>query len=190
MAIGLSTASSCSGDKSRNTADTLPSPEEFHADYDIAMVVRSLADAISVGEKLDSADYDYSGILTDGQGTPLYTDVQGSPGLWEVDILSPGEAVIRNIYLGDLLTHDLEEYVTASLHLTPEAGVTPEYRQEDDSELTMYSIPGGELRFETRTGIAPNGLEGPLLSIVIARTENTDHVEKIGHSKHETNKII
>lgn len=61
--------------------------EDFHADNDIAMTVRSLADAIKVGEPLDSTEYDFEGVLTDGQGTPLYTDVQGAPGVWVVDVL-------------------------------------------------------------------------------------------------------
>lgn len=52
----------------------------FHADNDIAMTVRSLVDAVRVGETLLPADYDFVGVLTDGQGTPLYTDVDGAPG--------------------------------------------------------------------------------------------------------------
>ena len=69
-----------------NTEDS-EATEYFHADNDIAMTVRSLADAIKVGEPLDSTEYDFNGVLTDGQGAPLYTDVQGSPGTWIVDVL-------------------------------------------------------------------------------------------------------
>ncbi|MDE7497061.1 MAG: hypothetical protein K2M67_09465 [Muribaculaceae bacterium] len=144
--------------------------EEYHADNDIAMVVRSIADAISVGEPLDSIDYDYEGVLTDGQGTPLYTDVQGAPGQWEVNVVSPDKAVIRNLYLGDLLPKDLESYVINTLALSPRDMVeSDEFDADDESELALYEIPGGELRFETRAGLAPNGLEGPLLSIVILK---------------------
>lgn len=62
--------------------------EDFHADNDIAMTVRSLADAIRVGEPLDTADYNFEGILTDGTGRPLYTNIQGLPGGWDIDVLS------------------------------------------------------------------------------------------------------
>lgn len=152
-----------SGASQEETSDT------YHADNDIAMVVRSLADAISVGEPLDSADYDYDGVLTDGQGTPLYTDVQGTPGQWEVNIVNPGKAVIRNLYLGDLLPDDLEAYIASSMNLSEEDIIlSDEFDSDDESDLTLYGIPGGELRFETRAGIAPNGLEGPLMSIVLA----------------------
>ncbi|MBD5203951.1 MAG: hypothetical protein HDS82_03635 [Bacteroidales bacterium] len=158
----------CEG-KGSHAAEGSESADYYHADNDIAMVVRSLADAVSVGEPLDSVDYDYDGILTDGQGTPLYTDVQGAPGQWEVNVVSPHRAVIRNLYLGDLLPGDLEAYITGSLNLTDADLVeTHEYDSDDESDLALYSIPGGELRFETRAGIAPNGLEGPLMSIVIA----------------------
>lgn len=153
------------GDSSSNhNAET-----EYHADNDIAMVVRSLADAVSVGEPLDSADYDYDGVLTDGQGTPLYTDMQGSPGQWEVNVINPSKAVIRNLYLGDLLPGDLESYITQTLNLEDSDYVeTDEFDSDDESDLSLYNIPGGELRFEVRAGIAPNGLEGPLMSIVVA----------------------
>ena len=50
--------------------------EEFHADNDIAMTVRSVADAIRVGETLDSVGYNFEGVLTDGIGRPLYTGLQ------------------------------------------------------------------------------------------------------------------
>ena len=95
--------------------------------------------------------------------------MQGAPGQWEVNVVSPHRAVIRNLYLGDLLPGDLEAYITGSLNLTDADLVeTHEYDSDDESDLALYSIPGGELRFETRAGIAPNGLEGPLMSIVIA----------------------
>ena len=55
------------------------SQQDFHADNDIAMTLGSIADAIRVGEPLDSATYSYTGVLTDGVGRPLYTDVDGTP---------------------------------------------------------------------------------------------------------------
>lgn len=159
---------SCGNDSKRQETDE-QAAEEFHADNDIAMVVRSLADAISVGEQLDSTDYNFNGILTDGQGTPLYTDVQGAPGQWEVDVVSHRKAVIRNLYLGDLLPEDLESYIVTSLELDEsDHRPTTEFDDDEEADLSLYDIPGGQLRFETRAGIAPNGIEGPLMSIVVA----------------------
>ena len=92
--------------------------DEYVAENDIAMTVRSIVDAISVGESLDTAEYNYNGILTDGEGVPLYTDIQGNPGEWEVDVLSDNSVRIHNLYLGDLLPKDLMEYLTTALSLS------------------------------------------------------------------------
>lgn len=145
--------------------------DDFHADNDIAMTIRSLADALKVGEPLDSTLYDFQGILTDGQGSPLYTDVQGSPGQWEVDVLDERNVIIRNVYLGDLLPADLETYLLHSLHIDKESMIefTAHHAVDDDeTEIAVYDFDGGYLRFEVRAGIAPNGLEGPMLSIVMS----------------------
>lgn len=144
--------------------------EYFHADNDIAMTVRSLADALRQEEPLDSAEYDYEGILTDGQGTPLYTDVQGGPGVWEVDVLDPRNVMIRNVYLGDLLPEALKSYLLQSLEI--EGGSHLEFTaheavDDDETDIEVYDAGGVYMRFEVRAGIAPNGIEGPLVSIVM-----------------------
>lgn len=147
------------------------SAEYFHADNDIAMTVRSIADAIKEGEPLDSAEYDFEGVLTDGQGTPLYTDVQGSPGLWQVDVLDHNNVMIRNLYLGDLLPIDLRTYLLQSLRIddTNRLDYTVHDAVDDDeTEIAIYHSNGVYLRFEVRAGIAPNGLEGPQMSIVMS----------------------
>ncbi len=144
--------------------------DEYHADLDIAMTLRSIADAISVGEPLDTTDYNFEGVLTDGIGHPLYTDIQGMPGVWEVDVLSPTSAVIRNTYLGDLLPEDLQSYVTGSLGISAEnivSRIEPDH--EDESETIVYDFGGGYLRFESRSAIAPNGLEGPYITIIASK---------------------
>ncbi len=166
-------AVSCGGNKNSPTAETStqPEPEEFHADNDIAMTIRSIADAIKVGEPLDSAEYDYLGVLTDGQGTPLYTDVQGAPGEWVVDVIDKGSVTIRNIYLGDLLPDDLRHYILQSLNMDEAHPLEFEAHDavnDDDTQITVYDLRGGFLRFEIRAGIAPNGLEGPLLTIILS----------------------
>lgn len=146
-------------------------PEQaFHADADIAMTVRSLADALKVGEPLDSADYDYEGILTDGQGRPIYTDIQGNPGEWTVDVLSDSSVVIRNVHLGDLLPEDLQEYVVSNLGLGKADIVeSTEYDDDDETELDIYDFGGGLLRFEKRKAHAPNGTDAVFVSIVLNR---------------------
>ena len=138
------------------------------AENDIAMTVRSIVDAISVGESLDTAEYNYNGILTDGEGVPLYTDIQGNPGEWEVDVLSDNSVRIHNLYLGDLLPKDLMEYLTTALSLSESnLCASDEYEDDDETYLEVYNFGSGLIRFETREAYAPNGLEGPLMSIVI-----------------------
>lgn len=145
--------------------------DDFHADNDIAMTIRSLADAIKVGEPLDSSLYDFEGVLTDGQGTPLYTDIQGSPGLWEINVLDKKNVRIRNIYLGDLLPGDLQTYLLQSLSLTdstPFATIEADSLENEGNETTVYDFGGGYMSFEIKSGMAPNGLEGPMLSIIMS----------------------
>lgn len=163
-----------SSSDSKNEDSTKPAENEtteFHADNDIAMTVRSLADAIRVGEPLDSTEYDFEGILTDGQGTPLYTDVQGSPGIWVVDVLDGKNATIRNLYLGDLLPADLEAYLLQSLLLTENDKIlftAHDAVNDEETDISVYDFNGGYLRFEIRAGFASNGLEGPLLTIIMS----------------------
>lgn len=153
--------------------DRLPdnTEEVWHADNDIAMTVRSLADALRVGEPLDTADYNYEGILTDGQGAPLYTDLTGSPGQWTVEVTGPETARIRNLYLGDLLPEDLRQYVVQSMHLS-DADITgrtlPDLDDPTARTVTDYDFGGGHIRFESRMAMAPNGLEGPLIHITLS----------------------
>lgn len=165
---------SCTPENEKKNSDSSDNPpiEIYHADNDIAMTLRSLIDAIRVEEPLDSTDYDFEGVLTDGEGRPLYTDIQGSPGEWQVDVLSPTSVVLRNIYLGDLLPDDLQSYVEQSLALSPEDIIeTDDYCDDDQTTTTVYNFQGGYLRFETRAAVAPNGLEGPLISIIISAGE-------------------
>ena len=151
--------------------DTVPS--DFIADYDIAMTVRSIVDAISVGEPLDTAEYNYEGVLTDGQGTPLYTDIQGSPGEWEIDVTGKSSIRIRNVYLGDLMPEYLSEYITESLQLdTADEIDTDEYADDEETSLAVYDFGSGNIRFETRKAYAPNGLEGPLVSIILSGSDS------------------
>ncbi len=171
FAISTSLAG-CGGSGTRHDADTDSSqaPPSYHADNDIAMTLCSIADAIRVGEPLDTTWYNFEGILTDGQGHPLYTDLRGFPGEWDVDVLSPTSAVVRNLYLGDLLPEDLSNYIAAAMELT-EADLVADtvYHDEDDTKIRVYDFDGGYIRIETRKGVAPNGIEGPLMRITASR---------------------
>jgi len=157
--------------KNQNGITAQSGPEYFHADNDIAMTVRSIADALKVGEPLDSAEYDFEGVLTDGQGAPLYTDVQGSPGIWVVDVLDKRNVIIRNLYLGDLLPLDLQSYILQSLRISENNRldfIAHEAVDDDETDIAVYDCGGIFLRFEVRAGIAPNGIEGPQLSIIMS----------------------
>lgn len=141
----------------------------FHADADIAMTARSLVDAINVGERLDSTDYDFRGILTDGQGRPIYTDSRGNPGEWMVDVLNDSTAVIRNLATGDILPEDLEEYVVSSLGLGKADVVeTTEYDDDSETDLSVYDFGGGTIRFEKRISPSPNGTDALFVTIALS----------------------
>ena len=165
LAIGLSTG--CHGGKRTAATDSVSveESENYHADNDIAMTVRSLMDALKVGEKLDSANYDYRGVLTDGVGRPLYTTVQGVPGQ---------SAVIRNTHVGDLLPLDLEHYLVNTLE-SADSGIVPVHAEEDEEiggdtvRRVIYDFGGGFLRIETRKVASAEGVEGAVMNITAAK---------------------
>ena len=85
-----------------------PEPEEiYHADNDIVMTLRSVMDAFAGGDTISGGDYDFDGILTDGEGRPLYTDTSGGPGEWEVKVSGPRELQLPIVKLGDLMPAQL-----------------------------------------------------------------------------------
>lgn len=154
----------------RETASTRNQEEEFHADNDIAMTVRSIVDAIRVGETLDSTFYDFQGVLTDGQGTPLYTDIQGLPGEWIVNVGENENVSIRNVKLGDLLADDLRLYILNQLRLDESSRVKfPESENDKigNTEISIYDFKGGYVRFESKIDTTTNGNEGSFLTITV-----------------------
>lgn len=165
---------SCIQTKSTREIAGKPMPADslrYHADNDIAMTVRSLADALKVGEPLDSTQYDYEGVLTDGQGSPLYFDVEGAPGMWKVDVLDKKSVLIQNLYLGDLLPIDLQSYILQTLRVPSERRLLPPAHEEttdEENDTVLYDCDGVYLKFEVKSGIAPNGLEGPMLNIIMS----------------------
>ncbi len=142
----------------------------FHADNDIAMTVCSLVDAVRVGERLDTADYNFDGILTDGQGTPLYTDLQGNPGEWKVRVVSDDEASISNVHLGDLMTEDLRNYVIGALNLNSADLVTAYVNPANEEEfIWLYDIGDVNVAFSETLVTTPSDLEGIIMAISVFR---------------------
>ena len=170
----LIAATSCSSDNGRKSdSDSLQLPADFHADNDIAMNVRSIIDAINVGQPLDSNDYNFTGILTDGNGRPIYTDVQGTPGQWEIKVLSEQSAVVKNLYLGDLLPDELVQYLLDFLGVNNQ----PVLSAEDDTDghndnLQIYRSGFTDIVIERQSAKAPNGEEGPLIKIILRRSND------------------
>lgn len=157
-------------DKSSDSlSDSVAAAEDnrYHADNDIAMTIKSVADALNQGEELDSLDYNFEGILTDGTGRPLYTDIQGTPGVWSIRVEAPNTLVVKNLYLGDLLPESLENYIVQSLGLEEESIVdTSKFKNKEIENSLVYAFDGGFLIFNTTTALTPAGQEGPLLTII------------------------
>ena len=149
---------------------TKPDDSQFHADNDIAMTVCSLVDALRVGERLDSADYGFRGILTDGQGTPLYTDIEGNPGEWTVEVVSGDEAKISNLHIGDLMTEDLRNYIIGALGLNKADLVTAYINPADEQEfIWLYDIGDVQVAFSETLVTTPADLEGIMMSVAVFR---------------------
>lgn len=152
--------------------DTVQEPVEFHADNDIAMNVRSIIDAINVGQPLVDEDYDFTGILTDGNGRPLYTDVQGAPGQWEIKVLTDQSAVVQNLYLGDLLPDELVQYLLDVLKIDEKPLISADDEVSGrDNNLQIFQTGMTDLIIERQTAKAPNGSVGPLIKIILRKTE-------------------
>ncbi|MDE5997497.1 MAG: hypothetical protein K2G77_04710 [Muribaculaceae bacterium] len=153
-----------------NYESVMPEESQFHADNDIAMTVASIVDAVRVGELLDTADYDFNGILTDGQGTPLYTDLGGNPGEWQVCVVGPDAARISNLHLGDLMADDLRRYILGALNLNDADLVTAYVNPSDEQEfIWLYDIGDVNVSFSETAVNSPSGLEGIIMSVSVSR---------------------
>lgn len=164
-------SASCSQKNLSAGYDTVVEEESvYHADNDIAMTVRSIVDAIRVGETLSPADYDFGGILTDGQGTPLYTDIGGAPGEWVVKVENDSTAIIANRKIGDLMDDDLRTYILDALSLNNADLVSAYQNPEAENELIYYFDTGDvDINFSTRPVTTPSGIEGTLMTIRISK---------------------
>lgn len=170
--IALLSLSGCIGSSSTGSSDSAEAvaDNEPHADNDIAMTIRSIMDAMDVDQPLDTAEYNYRGILTDGSGRPLYTDIQGAPGQWSVEVLSPTRALIKNLYLGDLVPEELTQYLLASLEIPDSTMLTEESPARlPGSEIAVYDFGPGELIVETVNARTESGHHGPLVNILLLK---------------------
>lgn len=174
LSVGGILFQACSGSEHKNTDTADEVMEMPHADNDIAMTLRSIMDAMNVNQPLDSSEYNFQGILTDGQGMPLYTDIQGAPGQWCVEVLSPTKARIKNLYLGDLIPEELTQYLLQSLDI-PDSLMVKEGSPLNmpDAEIAIYDFGSGQLILETLTAKTEDGLSGPLLNILLLKKHDT-----------------
>lgn len=163
----------CSGGATNGTTDStnVPHDNDDHADNDIAMTIRSIMDAMSVDQPLDSAEYNFQGILTDGSGRPLYTDIQGAPGQWSVEVLSPTRARLKNLYLGDLVPEELTQYLMTSLEVPDSLLITEYDPAHHDSQTSIYDFGPGQLIMESLTAKTESGHSGPLVSILLIKKQ-------------------
>ena len=156
----------------------IPVEEEFHADDDIAMTLRSVVSAFQDGDTITAVDYSFMGVLTDGEGRPLYTDTSGGPGEWLVSVPDGHNLQIQNLHLGDLIPAQLERYIIESLELTEQQG---EEEGKADAGRTMRGnvklAEGGERRiyksgsatiiYYVRSAFTETGKEGPMVTITV-----------------------
>lgn len=156
-----------------------PTPvDEYHADNDIVMTLRSVMDTFESGDTITVEDYRFTGVLTDGEGRPLYTDSSGGPGEWEVDVTGPRELKVSNLHLGDLMPAQLERYLIDNLGLAEalETGETSgkksatRRREHETGETRTYSAHGCRIEYFVRPAQTATGKEGPLVTVTVTAT--------------------
>lgn len=111
------------------------------SDYRIIPIIRSVAEEIKVGAPLDTADYNYTGVLNDEEGKPLYTNRQGEPGTWRIQVVDSTTVKINNMETGNLRIEDLRKRVLAALGRQK----AYEYVGHDfkHKRQTIHTIPNG-----------------------------------------------
>ena len=160
---------SCGHTGQNSATDTQTAQTEtFHADTDVAMVIRSVADAIRVGENLYADNYNYTGVLTDGTGRPLYSDLNGLPGIWRVEVADSTHVTVSNTSVGDLAASDLATYVSDALG----SGTNPPERRLDVSGHTvdLYHYDWGDMAYEVRNDTT-GGIVGNMVTITLINSK-------------------
>lgn len=143
--------------------------EQFHASNDILNHLSSIIDTFRVGDEISAADYDWTGILTDGEGKPLYTDHDMNPGEWEIKVLDPDRVCLRSLHKGDLAMNDLTAYLVEGLGLSPENQMPQESDASDGVIFEAYSFGPGIISFEIHPEKSPLGEEGPFYAVNILK---------------------
>lgn len=188
LALGL-LASACSRERTHEQAKSesaavaesvaAVAEEQYAADNDIGMTVRSVANTINIGEKLDSTDYNFEGVLTDGVGMPLFTDFTGMPGQWEIEVVDSATLRIRNVDAGDLQPFRLMEYITANLsEQAQELELTGESDQ-GRAHIVNYRYGRTCISMETRPMAIENSADvAPVMEITLrASTDSLPEVK-------------
>ena len=143
-------------------------PEPFIANNDIGMTVKSVANTINIGERLDSTDFNFEGVLTDGIGMPLFTDLQGMPGQWEIEVVDSTELRIRNTNAGNLRPHELLEYLSTTLGDGGTEMQPVEEMDRGDTHIQIYRYGRTELSVQTRPQqIGETGEVAPIMEITL-----------------------
>lgn len=168
---GCAVSASLTGcSKNGNNGSDSDQQDYYHADRDIAMTLGSILDAVRVGEPLDSTVYNFVGVLTDGEGAPIYTDRDYYPGQWEVMVVTPDSAVVRNLNSGNIMVADLKNYIADNLDLDDDDICDAiDFDNDDIIEETVYSFEGGLLRFKILEENTPLDQEGPFLCISVSK---------------------
>lgn len=168
----------CTTKSSENIADTdsicgekVTGDQQIVADNDIAMTVRSITDAINYGETLDSASYSFRGVLTDGRSIPLYTDLQGRPGSWTIEVKAPNLVEIRNLHIGDLFPDALKSYITSAIGINEENLITDKCEDTGEASVDAYDFGRGTITFVTRDTLVDNDTEGSWMCIEVEGKE-------------------
>ena len=105
----------CSGCK--NKWGEKPPRAISKADNDIGVIVNNLSEALAKGEVLDTADYNFTGVLANSEGEALYVTPEGLPGKWQVEIIDSAAINIRNIDNGNLNIDSLRGGLVKALNL-------------------------------------------------------------------------
>ena len=124
--------------------------EQFVANYDIGMTVRSVANTINIGEKLDSTDYNFAGVLTDGVGMPLFTDFSGMPGEWEIEVIDSVTVCIRNLDAGNLHPFELIDYIASNLEGESQPLLLQGESDRGEAHIVTYRYGRTSISVETR----------------------------------------
>lgn len=149
-------------------SDTIVAEEEFVVNNDIGMAVRSMANTINIGAPLDSTDYNFAGVFTDGVGMPLFTDITGMPGKWEVEVIDSLQVKIRNLDPGNLQPFQLVEYLTENLKDDSLPIILQEETDRGESHIIQYSYGRTRMSVEMRPErIAATGEVAPLMEITL-----------------------